>query len=166
VVNQAAVAVLQSTPVPPDLQCVLPQATADAIASTITVVGLASQVQGAAGVTPVTNNTGQQALTLAQANEQAIKVLQGKTLQRRILALRQNVVAGDSIQVYQISPEMPTSDYEVRVSFYGNTTHPSAYYGWRVVNGTQTVSQVSVSFDNAPADSVVTVVVEEARQIL
>lgn len=163
--NQAQIAVLESTPVPQDLLCVLPQATADAVAKTIKVSGLASQVQGAAGVTPVTNNVGQQALTLAQQNAQDLSTLSEKTLQTRVLATRQNVVAGDSIQVFGISPAMPTTEYILLVNFNGPTTHPSDYYNWRIVNGTQSTNSVSISFDNAPSSTSVTIVAMEARTV-
>lgn len=158
--NQTTIAALESRTVPPDLLCIAPQALVDALPQLLRVVGLASQVQGAAGVTPITNNTGQQALTLAQSNLVKIQALQNQIVERRLVAYRQNVNAGDTVQPFAISPPMPSEQYMIYVMLEGAATHPSAYYGWRLVTGTQTVSGFTLSFDNAPSGTLATVIVE------
>ncbi len=158
--NQTTIAALESRPVPPDLLCIIPQALADALPQVIRVVGLASQVQGASGVTPITNNTGQQALTLAQSNLVKIQALQEQVVERRLVAYRQNVNPGDSVQPFAISPAMPTDQYMISVMFEGPASHPSAYYGWRLVTGTQTTNSFSLSFDNISSSVLVTVLIE------
>lgn len=163
--NQSTVAALESRTVPSDLACVIPQELADAIPQVIRVAGLASQVQGAAGVTPITNNTGQQALQLAQANLLLIQDLQSKVVERRQVAYRQNVNPGDTVQPFSISPAMPSDFYFIYVMLEGAATHPAAYYGWRLVSGTQTASSFSLSFDNAPTGTLVTVMVEEIKSV-
>jgi len=165
-VNQAVVAALIPAKVDPADLCVLPQATLDAIAKYLSVGGLASQVSSAAGVTPLTNNLAQQAFNLATQNTASINTLSAKTLQRRVVATRQNLPTGDAIQAFAIVPPMPSQDYEVRVEYNGpSTPHPSAYFNWRVVNGTKTESQFQLSFENTPSSTTVTVIVEEARNI-
>lgn len=165
-VNQAQIAVLESRPVPPDLQCHLPQETADAIAQTIRVTGLASQIASPSGVTqPVTNNISQQALALAQENQTRLATVEGNQIERRVVANKNNVPSGDSVQAYAISPAMPTDQYEVRVMYYGASNHPSSYYGWRIVTGTQTVNGFSISYDKTPNNTLVTVVVEALQSV-
>lgn len=160
--NQATIATLESRIIPPESQCDLPQATADAIAKHIRVVGLASQIASPSGVTtPVTNNVGQQALTLAQGNAEKITTLEGNVAHKRVVAYRNNVPQGDSVQPYAISPAMPDSNYEVRVSFYGGSTHPTNIYGWRILDGSVQSNQFSIVYDNVPASTLVTVIVEQ-----
>lgn len=163
--NQTTISALESRTVPPDLACIIPQALADAIPQVVRVVGLASQVQGAAGVTPITNNTGQQALTLAQSNLVKIQALQDQVVERRLVAYRQNVNPGDSVQPFAMSPGMPSEQYMIHVMLEGPATHPAAYYGWRLVSGTQTATSFSLSFDNIGASTLVTVLVESTLTV-
>jgi hypothetical protein len=166
-VNQATIAALESRPVPPDLQCYLRQETADAIAKTIRVTGLASQIASPSGVTqPVTNNISQQALDLAQENQERINTLEGNQSQKRIVAVRNNVPQGDSIQAYAISPAMPNDQYEVRVTLYGSSSHPTNYYSWRVQGDTVTANGFSVVYDNIPQGTLATVIVESLQSVV
>lgn len=164
-VNQATIASLLARPVPPELQCVLPQATADAIAEIMQVVGLASQIQAPSGVSvPVTNNTGQQALTLAQSLQTLIQELQAKTIQRRVVAADTSVAAGNSKTAYTFSPAMPDTNYIIHVMFttdVGHVTIPT----WRLQATTKTTTSFTLILDNVPAAALITVVVEEARTI-
>jgi hypothetical protein len=165
-VNQAQIASLVARPVPPERECVTDLTSIVAGVVDFTYVGgLASQIASPTGVTPVTNNIGQQALTLAQANLVQITALESKTVERRVVTRRTPVPTGDSIQSYAISPAMPSADYEVRVSIYGDTTHPTAYFGWRVVSGTQEETSFDVSFENMKAGSLVTIVVEDLLNV-
>lgn len=165
-VNQAQIASLIARPVPPERECVtdLTSIVAGVVDFTY-VAGLASQIASPTGVTPVTNNVGQQALTLAQANLVQITALENKTVERRVATRRTPIPVGDSIVTYSIDPPMPSADYEVRVSYYGDSTHPSSYYGWRVVSGTQEESSFDVSFENSKAGMLVTIVVEELKNV-
>lgn len=164
-VNQAVVATLNSRPVPLDLQCVLPQATADAIAQVMQVVGLASQIASPQGVTPITNNVGQQALSLAQSLQQITQTLQGQVVQRRLVALRTSVPSGNAQVPYQFSPAMPTDSYEVRVMFTTAAGHTAAPK-WRMLDGSQTTNSFTLLFDDLPAATLTTVVVEELRSVV
>lgn len=166
--NSSTIAALSAQPVPIDREC--PRTGTDIVKLVqdfVAVVGLASQVQTAPGVsTPVTNNLGAQALALANEVKATLENLQGNFLNRRVVATRQNVPAGDSTQTFTIDPAMPSSDYEVRLFFTGPATHPSAYYGWRVVSGSQTTTGVQISFDNAHNNMVCTVVVEDLKSVV
>lgn len=163
--NQATIGVLESRPVPPDLQCDLPQRTADAIAKVMRIAGLASQVASPTGVTPVTNNIGQQALQLAQELQETVRTLTANQVQRRVVALRANIPSGDSVQSFVISPVMPSENYEVRLTYFGAATHPSAHYGWRVVAGSQSQNGFQITFDNVPVGTQATVIVEELKSV-
>jgi len=147
------------------MQCVLPQELADAIAKFIKVSGLASQITSGAGVTtPVTNNVAQQALTLAQELQESVSKLITDTPQRRLVVIRQNVPSGDSVQPFAISPAMPSGDYEVRVQFYGPEARAGGY-SWKIVTGSPTTNSFSIQFNDIPANTLVSVVVEEFKTI-
>jgi hypothetical protein len=166
-VNSSTIASLSAQPVPIDREC--PRSLTDILKGVedfVAVVGLASQVQIAPGVTtPVTNNLGAQALALANEVKATLDSLQGKLLNRRVVAVRQNVPAGDSVQTFTIDPAMPTAEYEVRLFFTGPVTHPTEYYGWRVVSASQTTTSFQISFDNAHSNLVVTVICEDLANL-
>lgn len=158
------VATLESRPVPLDLQCVIPQALADAIPQVVKVVGLASQIASPTGVTPVTNNTGQQALNLAKSLEVSVAELQANVIQRRVVATKSAAPAGNAVIPYSFSPAMPSASYLFHVNFMaaaGHVTIPK----WRVLEGSQTTTSFSLIFDDLPAAILITVVVEELKNI-
>lgn len=165
--NSSTIASLEAQPVPIDREC--PHSLTDILKGVqdfVAVVGLPSQVQIAPGVTtPVTNNLGAQALALANEVKAGLESIQGKLLNKRVVAVRQNVPAGDSTQTYTIDPAMPTADYEVRLFFTTSSGSYSNYYGWRVLSGSQTTTSFQVRFDNAKADMTVTVVIEELKNV-
>lgn len=164
-VNQAVIASLLARPVPPEAQCDLPQETANAIAQYITVVGLASQIASPTGVsTPVTNNVGQQALTLAQSLQETIQALQAQTIRRRIVASDTGVSAGNSKTPFTFGPPMPDTNYIVNVMFttdVGHVTIPT----WRVQKTTKTTTGFTLILDNVPADALITVTVEALANV-
>jgi hypothetical protein len=165
-VNQATIASLLARPVPPELQCVLPQETADAIAEIMQVVGLASQITSGSGVAvPITNNTGQQALTLAQSLQVIVAELQTKTLQRRVVVDGQGIPAGNSNTPFTFTPAMPDTNYIILVEFIagaGHVTIPT----WRTRAGTKTSTGFTLLLDNVPADCIISIVIEERRSII
>jgi hypothetical protein len=167
-VNSATIASLEAQPVPIDREC--PRSLTDILKGVqdfVAVVGLASQVQIAPGVTtPVTNNLGAQALALANEVKASLDGIVGNFLNRRVVAVRQNIPAGDSVQNFTIDPAMPSVDYEVRLFFTGPGTHPGQYYGWRVVSGSQTTTSFQISFDNAHNNMVITVLVEDMKNVV
>lgn len=167
-VNSATIASLEAQPVPIDREC--PRSLTDILKGVqdfVAVVGLASQVQIAPGVTtPVTNNLGAQALALANEVKASLDGIVGNFLNRRVIASRQNIPAGDSVQTFTIDPAMPSSDYEVRLFYTTSAGAYTNYYGWRVVSGSQTTTSVQIRFDNAKADMVVSAVVEDLKNVV
>jgi hypothetical protein len=165
--NQAVVASLLADPVPTDRECVLTATdVVNLVQDYVRVVGLASQISSPGGVgTPVTNNSGQQALLRVQALEASVAELQGMVVERRVIAVQQNVPSGDSYQTFTILPEMPDSNYVVHLNYVGSATHPAAYYGWRVVAGSQATNQFQLSFENTPSATTVTVWVEQLKTV-
>lgn len=166
-VNQAVVASLLADTPPADRKCIRDaDDVVQIVQDYVRVVGLASQVSSPSGVgTPVTNNTGQQALLLAQSLQASITELQGMVVQRRVVATQQNVPSGDSYQTFTISPEMPDSSYVVHLNYVGAATHPAAYFGWRVVAGSQATNQFQLSFENTPNATTVTVWIEQLKTV-
>lgn len=143
----------------------MPQELADAIAQYVRVVGLASQIASPTGVTPVTNNVGQQALLLAQQIQTDLTALQAKTVSRRSVVVYQNIPSGDSLQDFVFTPAMPDAAYQVYVEIGGSATHPSTYYGWRLVRDSKTTTGFQLSFDNMPNNSVISVSIEANQNV-
>lgn len=157
--NSSAAYYLDFNPVPEDREC----------ASTVTeflqamkdfgfVAGLASSVLG--GATPSTNN--QTAALQAEVNtlKERVSELESQIPDRRVAAVDVALAAGDSVQALTWAPAFETTKYEVRVTLKGASSHPSAYYGWRVVSGTNTLTGVQLVFDNIPANATFSAVVE------
>lgn len=158
--NQAVIAALQARPVPPDLQCYLSQETADAIAQNIAVVGLASQIASPTGVAvPVTNNTGQTALNLAQTLQTQVQALQAERTPKRIVAQNQGIPSGNSDVPYTFSPALPDTNYEIRAFFIATAGHVTIPK-WRVLSGSISTTGFTLIFDDVPAACLVTVVAE------
>ena len=151
-VNSVTLAALQANPVPSDRQC-LTDATSvlKAVQDFVTVVGLASEV-GGPGIVP-TNNQAAQALQLAQQALDAVNALSARTPVYRGSASAQALPTGDSTQNLTWAPDLGTDQYILQVMLIGGTAHPTTYYGWRVVTGTQTSTGISFNVDNAPAGS-------------
>lgn len=157
--NSTIVAALVAAPVPPERECVsnLSEIIEGVVAFT-TIDALASASSGSPF--PTTNNTAAQALATANSALEIANDTAAQVKQRRSSGTKISLPTGDSTAVISWSPEMPDTNYEVRVTLYGPDTHPSAYYGWRVVDGTQAVTSARLIFDNIPAGTSYAWVVE------
>lgn len=66
----------------------------------------------------------------------------------------QAIPNGDSTTTFNWSPPLPSTDYDISVTIYaGAVGHPSAYYGWRVLESSLSTGGFSVLLDNIPANS-------------
>lgn len=66
----------------------------------------------------------------------------------------QSIPNGDSTTTFNWAPPLPSTDYDISVTIYaGAVGHPSAYYGWRVLESSLSTGGVSILFDNIPANS-------------
>jgi hypothetical protein len=151
---------LDKNPVPEDRECV--SSLTDILQGVVDfgfVAGLASTV-GSSNTTPQTNNQIAALTKRVEELEGEVEALTERLPDRRVVAKNQTLVAGDQKVALTWSPPFDTTNYEVRVTLQGGTAHPAAYYGWRVVESTKTTSSVQIIFDNLPANSSFSAVVE------
>lgn len=147
--NSVTQAALVPQPVPPDAECVntLSQIVAGVCAYT-SISGLASQV-GGQGVVP-SNNVANQALTIANQALAAVNALALRVPTYRGSPNQIGIIAGDSVQTLTWT-DLGTTNYVLSLTLYGPSGHPGAYYNWRAVDGSQSSTGISISFDNIPS---------------
>lgn len=148
--NSATVLSLVAQPVPQDRECVRTLSDIlEGVQDYVTIGGLSSQVGGTS--LPNTNNTAAQALEVANDALSLAQDLQAEKRERRSSQTATALSTGDSYVPISWSPAMPNTFFEVRITLMGPASHPSAYFGWRLVNNTITPTSVQVAFENIPA---------------
>lgn len=147
--NSVTQAALVGLPIPPDLACVKDAQSIQAmIIATCAISGLASQV-GGQGVVP-SNNVANQALTIANQALAAVNALALRVPTYRGSPNQIGIIAGDSVQTLTWT-DLGTTNYVLSLTLYGPSGHPGAYYNWRAVDGSQSSTGISISFDNIPS---------------
>lgn len=161
--NTTQIATLEAQPVPADRECVRSGSEiARLVQDYVTVNGIASGNVGA-GLTNVTNNVAAQALIVANEAKAGVAVLEGERKQRRAAASRIPLPVGDSTIPLTWSPVMPSTQYHVSISLWGDNSPIAAtgQPGFRLVTGSETTGSVLCNFGNAKANMSFTYVVEE-----
>lgn len=103
--------------------------------------------------TPPDNSIANQALSTANAALSAVQSLQASQKQSRSSA-PVPLPQGDNSITFPFGYPMPSVDYTVMITLYaGATSHPTAYYGARVIESSLTVDSFSVLTDNIPANT-------------
>ena len=161
--NTQVISALQfSGQVPPDQECNIGNLTAilQGAVNFLQVVTNQAQVNDGSGSS---NSIAQQALQVANLALSTAQAAVAAQPPRRTSGAT-NLIAvptGDSIMPLTWTPDMPNTNYECRVTFYSpNTAHPSAYYGFRVVDSSRTVGGCQILLDNMPAGTLISFVVE------
>lgn len=91
-------------------------------------------------------STANSALALAQSVQASQKQVRASSPQA--------IPTGDSTVSFGWSPSMPNTNFNIAISLYaGAVGHPSAYYGFRVLESSITVDGFSVLLDNIPANT-------------
>lgn len=158
--NSATILTLSGQPVPEDRECVRNLTEIiQGVQDFVVIDGLSSQVGGSS--LPNTNNTAAQALETAQEALALAEEVRDSRKERRSSATAVALPAGDSAQVISWTPALPNTLYNVSITFVGTAVYPSAYYGFHVVNGTQTTTSVQLRFNNIPSSWAFTYVVDE-----
>lgn len=153
--NEEITSSLVAGNVPPDRECVTN------LSSIIAGVQDFMSIQAGPGgdVTPPNNSIAEQALNTANTAIAQVAALTGQLKERRTLTPTP-VPTGDSTFAFSWNPAMPSTDYDVLVTLYaGTTTHPAAYYGFRILESSITTTGVQVLFDNIPASTKAAVLV-------
>lgn len=137
--------------VPTDRECQISNLT-DIIQGVVDYTTIAS-TNPDGSVTPPDDSVAQQALSTANAALALAQSLQAAQKETRSLA-PQAIPTGDSTYSFAWNPALPDTDYDIELTFYaGAVGHPSAYYGWRVLESSITVNGFSVLLDNIPANT-------------
>jgi hypothetical protein len=128
------------------------------LAPLLTVVSTTSEIDQQS-----TNSIAQQALetaniALSTAQQATTAIPQTRSSQEPIA-----ITAGDSTLNITWSPPMPDTNYELRGTYYGTNVAVAAFYAFRVVDGSRTVSACQLRFDNTPANTKFSWVVQELK---
>lgn len=147
--NTQVVAALEAHEVPPDLECVPGTMTPllALLAQFLTVNSVTSEVDQQS-----TNSVAQQALETANialtTAQQAIAAIPATRSAEAPIAL----AAGDSPLNIAFGVPMPSTNYEVRGTYYGTSAYPTAFFGFHVEDGTRTVNGCTLRMSNTPAN--------------
>ena len=99
----------------------------------------------------------EQALNTANTALAAVQELQSAQKEVRssgIIAIS----SGDTEFTYGFTPAMPSTDFDIAVTYYaGVTAHPAAYYGYRILESSISVNGFTILFDNTPANTKVAI---------
>jgi hypothetical protein len=145
--NTSITSAIKANTVPPDRNCPRDgQAMVDLVQDFCTIQSTTTQSGGG-----TTDSVAQQALqqsaialaTAQQALAAAPNVRSGGPIA---------IPVGDSQITITWSPAMPDTNYAVLGTYYGPGTHPAAFYCFQVVDGSRTVDNCKVSFENTPAN--------------
>lgn len=103
--------------------------------------------------TPPDDSVAQQALSTANAALAAVQALQAAQKETRSSS-PQAIPTGDSTTSFTWSPALPSTDYDIRMTFYaGDVTHPANVAQYRVLESSITTSGFSVLLDNIQANT-------------
>lgn len=154
--NTQVTAALQAQSVPPDRQCITNGTEiVQLVQDYVSVVTTAGETPGSPTDSVAQQALQQSAIALATA-QQALAATPNKRSSGVPLAIS----SGDSTLSISWSPAMPNVNYEVRGTYYGTNVAVAAFYAFRVIIGSQTVSGCTIRFDNTPVGSQFAWVVE------
>jgi len=156
--NTQIIQAITAETVPPDRLCVRDGQD---------VVNLVQDFCVVAGTTPEGGGGSQSDSIAQQALQQSAIAL--STAQAAVAAIPQRrssgtliaLGTGDQLVPIVWSPDMPSANYNVSVTIYGTDTAAAAFYGYRVVEGTRTVNSCQIRFDNIPASSKFSWIIED-----
>ncbi len=102
---------------------------------------------------PPDDSVAQQALSTANAALALAQSVQASQKQWRA-SVPQAIPTGDNSITFPFATPMPSTNYAIMLTFYaGTTTHPSAYFGARVLESSISVNGFSVLTENIPANT-------------
>ncbi len=155
--NQQITQAIVAGTVPPDRLCVRDgQDVANICQDFCTVAGTAPEGSGGQS-----DSIAQQALQQSAIALSTAQAAQASIPQRRSSGTLIALGTGDQLVPIVWSPDIPSTNYNVSVTIYGTDTAAAAFYGYRVVEGTRTVNSLQLRFDNIPAGSKFTWIIED-----
>lgn len=107
------------------------------------------------------DSVAEQALNTANTALAAVQQLQAQQKEVRSSGLIV-VPTGDSNAPYSFSPPMPSTDYDITVTYYaGAAGFSGTFYAWRVLESSISVNGFSLILDNTPANTKISIRVEQ-----
>lgn len=143
--------------VPPDRQCVRNGSEVVQLVQDFCSI----QNIGDSGASGPDSSIAEQALNTANTALSEVQALQAAQKQVRTTS-PQAVGSGDSQFNYSFQPPMPSTDYDISVSYYaGASGFIATYYGWRVLESSLTTTGFTLLLDNTPANTKISIRVTE-----
>lgn len=103
------------------------------------------------------NSIAEQALNTANTALSAVQELQAEQKEVRTSGLI-SIPSGDSNFAYSFTPPMPSTDYDIQVTYYaGAAGFIATYYGNRILESSISVNGFNIIFDNTPANTKVAI---------
>jgi len=150
--NETISLALEAQPVPEDRQCVRDGSEiVKLVQDYVQVIGDGSSQPGQ--IFPSAVVIAERALANSEEALTEVNTLSQKIPERRTSGGTITVPTGDSTLPISWSPEMPSTNYEVRVVFYGVATSAGDTFCYRVVDGSQTVSGCQIRLLNLTANT-------------
>jgi len=148
--NTQVVAALEAHEAAPDQECVPGNMTelAARIAALLSVVSVTSEIDQQS-----TNSIAQQALETANIALTTAQQAMAAIPQERSSGEPIAITAGDSTLNIAFGVPMPDTNYQVTGTYYGVNVAVAAFYNFRVIDGSRTVSGCQLRFDNTPAST-------------
>jgi len=115
------------------------------------------QAAAASGDSNPNDSVAEQALNTANTALAAVQELQSAQKETRSSGLIP-IPTGDSNFSYSWTPPMPSTDYDISVTYYaGSAGAIGTFYNFRVLESSITTSSVNLIFDNTPANTKVSI---------
>lgn len=145
--NTQVTSALVAQAVPADRECITNLSVV--LAGVVDFVTVASQTteSGSTG-----DSIAQQALQVANAALAAAQAAQASIPQQRNSGEPGSIPTGDSAMPLTWTPAMPSTNYEVRGTYYGTNAYPIAFFAFHVEDGTRTVNGCTIRLSNTPAN--------------
>lgn len=154
--NTEIVASLVAGTVPPDRDCIK---TGQEVVNLVQdFVSVQSGTSSGDGSTP-NDSVAEQALNTANTALSAVQELTAAQKETRSSGLI-TIPTGDSNFSYSWTPPMPSTDYDIFVTYYAGAAGfvaSNSLYNFRVLESSITVSGVNIIFDNTPANTKVSI---------
>lgn len=144
--------------VPPDRDC--PKSGQDVVNLVQDFVSVQTTSEDGTPTGP-DNSIAEQALNTANTALGAVQELQSAQKETRSSGLIA-IPNGDSNFAYSFSPPMPSTDYDINVTYYtGAAGFIAAFYNNRVLESSISVNGFNLIFDNTPANTKVAIKVTQ-----
>lgn len=158
--NETIALALEAQPIPEDRECVRNGSEiAKLIQDFVQVIGSGSSQPGQ--IFPSAVVIAEKALAAAEEALKTAKEAQAAIPERRTSGGPVPISTGDTTFILSWSPDLESTNYEVRVVFFGDATTGGGAFSYRVIDGTRSVNSCQVKLLNVtPTTTKISWVVE------